>query len=368
MLTCDLQSYDNTLWCDVRDDADFVEIKQSKYASKTIVKPTEHTLPFDAPLAIESFLTTKLLPTGDLFISGQGGCGKTHLVCEKFRKGFRKPHFVTIAWKLVSEVVNKYDIRGTSINQLTGKGFGTQTIPTIKKRFGQPGVIICDELSMWTKSTVDTIKEMYPYSQLILLGDYHDKKYYQTSISGVGELYHPPVYHRMTSDFRSHNEETKQFKLACRELMDNGDHFGLLAKLYETFQRITPEQVKAEYDMDYVLTGTHKRCDYFTELLKGEKNHFLVMDHSFTDVLKKQRDPESVHLHGEIVDEDLGSKCKLRHGFTVHAFQGSEIDVDKKCFIDLMGLHTMQDIYTAVSRVHKISQIKLVMLTSDQLS
>lgn len=366
MVSGDLKPYDKDMWVNVKDDPAFTHIKMCDYPSKTIFKVNKSTLSFDAPITIESFLQSKQLPAGDMFISGQGGCGKTYIVCEKFRKGFRKPVFTSIAWKLIAEVVNKYKIRGTSTNQLVGRGYGKTEILSHKFRFGQPGVIIGDELSMWSAELVKTIQDMYPYSQLILLGDYHDGKYYQTSMSNVPELYHPANYHRMTSDFRSKDEETKVFKLKCRDFMDNKDHFGLLNYLYESFYRISPEELKAEYDMDYVLTGTHRRCDYFTKLLKLEdKNHYLVMDHNFSQVLQKMRDPSSVYLHGEIVDEPV-PQSKIRHGFTVHSFQGSEV-VDKRCYIDILSLHTLQDIYTALSRVHRMSQIKLVWLTSEEL-
>jgi hypothetical protein len=366
MVTCDLKPYDESLWVNVRDEPDFTHIKMSSYCSKEIFEPEDSTLHFDRPIAIDSFLMKKYLPAGDLFISGQGGCGKTYLVCDKYVGGFRKPIFTSIAWKLIAEVVNKYKIQGTSTNQLMGKGFGKDKIPSYKERFGQPGVIIGDELSMWSKWLVKGIQEMYPYSQLILLGDYHDGKYYQTSMSSINGLYLPTDYHRMSSDFRSKDEETKAFKFKCREFMDQKDHFGLLGYLYDTFPRISPTVLKEEYDMDYVLTGTHKRCDYFTTLLQLEdKNHYLVMDHTYAQVLKKMSDPESTYLHGEIVDEPV-PQSKIRHGFTVHSFQGSEV-IDKRCYIDILSLHTMQDIYTALSRVHRMSQIKLVWLPHDQL-
>jgi len=366
MVTGDLKPYDTDLWVNVKDKPDFTHIKMSAYPCKHIIVPIKSTLEFDDPISIDSFMMKKLLPTGDMFISGQGGCGKTHLVCDKFRKGFRKPLFTSIAWKLIAEVVNKYKIRGTTTNQLMGRGFGTKKIRSFKEENGQPGVIICDELSMWSKWLVKGLQEMYPYSQLILLGDYHDGKYYQTSMSSPEGLYHPPVYYRMASDFRSKDPETKAFKLKCRQLMDDKDHFGLLGYLHETFPRITPAELKAEYDMDYVLTGTHRRCDYYTDLLQLEdKNHYLVMEHKYDQIFKKMSDPSSTYLHGEIVDEPV-PQSKIRHGFTVHSFQGSEV-VDKRCYIDILGLTKPQDIYTALSRVHRMSQIKLVLLPTDQL-
>lgn len=366
MVSCDLKPYDSDLWVNVKDEPDFTHIKMLEYCSKTIFEPTKTTLMFDQPICIDSFLMKKYLKSGDMFVSGQGGCGKTYLMCDKYRPGFRKPLFTSIAWKLIAEVVNKYNIQGTSTNQLMGRGIGKDKIQSYKERNGQPGVIIGDELSMWSKWLVKGIQEMYPYSQLILLGDYHDGKYYQTSMSSNEGLYHPANYYRMTSDFRSKDEETKAFKLKCRDFMDQKDHFGLLGYLYETFPRIAPEELKAEYDMDYVLTGTHRRCDFFTKLLQLEdKNHYLVMDHNYGQVLEKMRDPTSTYLHGEIVDEPV-PKSKVRHGFTVHSFQGSEV-VDKRCYIDILSLHTLQDIYTALSRVHRKSQIKLVWLPSDSL-
>lgn len=336
----------NDLWT-VKSD----EIKINQATSSYI---------FNSQLFNSPIFKQKATYTGDYFLSGQGGSGKTQITLTD--PGFRKVQFTSIAWKLIAEKINEFNIKGNSLNQLLGLDAYNKPIPSIKVRYGQPGVLVVDEASMISKTKIQTIKDMYPYSQLIIMGDYHKGKYYQTSIDTNADLYHPETYHIIPHDYRSLDDETRSLKLKIREMMDNNEpKMNIINYLINQFDTISKEQLKQEYNMDYVLSGTHERIKTFTELLKGENNHYLILEHKFDEIWKKCSGDKTVFLHGEIIDHYINpQKTKLIHGFTVHSFQGTTIPETKLCYIDLANLRTSQDIYTAVSRVRSIKQIRIL--------
>jgi hypothetical protein len=164
----------------------------------------------------------------------------------------------------------------------------------------------------------------------------------------------------MPGDLRSKDEHTAAFKRVIRDFVDKGD-----LKALKTFLlgRVTVEKLSdIVYDKDFILTGTNERVRHFTEKLLSEdesKNHYLVMRHNMLDVFTKLAGKEAV-LHGELVDAPIPGRTEPRHAFTVHSFQGITIKEPKRCYIDIMHLSLVQDIYTAVSRIQSISQIHLI--------
>jgi hypothetical protein len=326
------------------------DIKLSKYPVPHIINKSTNTYNFNSEA---SFL-------GNQFISGAGGSGKTHTILSD--KGFRKVLFASTAWKLITEKALEYKIKGSSINGLIGVGYDNKEIPTVKTRYGSPGVITVDELSMIDGNSIQMIKDLYPYSQLIFMGDYEDGKYFQSSISMEGRtVYHPPSYKLITADYRSLDDETKVFKNHIRQLMKTKQSMKTIND-YIRSNTISIElaDLKANYDLDYVLTGTHARVSVFTDLLKGEKNHYLVMKHGFEDVGKRLASVPNTYLSGEILDKEVTGRTKLVHAFTVHSFQGSTIPINKKCFVDLSTLKAVEDIYTAISRVRSVKQLYII--------
>lgn len=341
VLTREPLPFDSTLWEDSTSDG----IAMSDYTSNYIFKNSYVEL---SRGKITSYL-------GDCFISGQGGSGKTHTVMSD--TGFRGKLFVSTSWELVADKMAEYKCRGGSVNQLLGFDIYGKKIQSQRDKFGQPGTITYDEVSMTNTELVKKIQEMYPYSQLILMGDYDKGKYYQSSVLMEGkQLYHPVSYHMITDDYRSIDEETRQFKKHIRELMDRDE--SLVSYLYSTIPSVT--DIRSEYSMDYIMTGTHARIKHFTSMLQSDKNWYKVTKHHFDDVAKKCAGQKGVWLHGEILDFPIEGRTELTHAFTVHSFQGKTIPVEKKCFVDLSYLKCNQDIYTAVSRVRSIHQLRLI--------
>lgn len=343
VLTCDPKPFDSTLW----EDSTSEGIAMNKYTSDVIFN-SRH-------MALTRGEKTNFI--GDCFISGAGGSGKTHTVMTDI--GFRGKLFVSTSWELISDKMVEYDSHGASVNQLLGFDIYGKKMQSYKDKFGSPSVIVNDEMSMSNTELVSRIQKMYPYSQLILMGDYSDGKYYQSSVLTEGKsLYHPISYHLITEDYRSIDLQTKMFKKEIRSLMDRGE--SLIGYLYSMIPSVSMEEVKKEYSMDYVMTGTHARVKEFSELLKGDKNWYKVMKHSFEDVARKCAGHRDVYLHGEVLDFPIEGRTELVHAFTVHSFQGKTISIDKKCYVDLSYLRNNQDIYTALSRCRSVSQLRLI--------
>ena len=93
--------------------------------------------------------------------------------------------------------------------------------------------------------------------------------------------------------------------------------------------------------------------------MTSDQNWHKVIKHSFDDVSKKCAG-QSAYVHGEVLTFPIEGRTQITHAFTVHSFQGKTISIDKKCFVDLSYLKTNQDIYTALSRVRSIQQLRLI--------
>ena len=326
------------------------DIKLSKYPVPHIINKSTNLYNFAS--------YTKYL--GDMFISGAGGSGKTHTILSD--QGFRKVLFASTAWKLITEKALDYKVKGSSINGLIGVGYDNKAIPTVKERFGSPGVVVVDELSMIDGNHIKTIQTLYPLSQIILMGDYEDGRYYQSSITLENRtVYHPPTYTLIKDDYRSLDEETKLLKTTVRNLMKTKQSMKTLHDyLKSVLPQVSLETLKSMYSLDYVLTGTHSQVNLFTELLKSDKNHHLVIRHGYEDVGKRLASVPNTYLTGEILDSELPGRTKLVNAFTVHSFQGTTIPIHKKCFVDISSLKAVEDVYTAISRVRTIQQLYLI--------
>lgn len=300
---------------------------------------------------------------GDAFVSGPGGGGKTYKILHS--RSLRNPLYTTRAWKLIAEKVHEFGVEdiplhGTSINQLLGFDYTNKKTQSYKEKWGSPAVIVCDEMSMWSNDEVMKLKEMYPYSQIIMAGDYAHGHYYQSSCFSPDKLYHPETYIMLDADLRSKDAQTKAFKSQIRHIIDSGTMNDLRKFLMDKYPMRSFDSMREEYDLDFILTGTNERVKYFTkELLHETKNHNLVKSHNMGDVIAKKHGDENAHLHGELVAEPIPGRTEPRHAFTVHSFQGITIR-GKRCYVDLMALAFMQDVYTAISRIETMDQIHLI--------
>lgn len=348
VLTCDPEPFDESLW--QHADVQGTDIKINKRSQNYIFNKDS----VDYPIFHKN-VTYPLDTLGNIFISGAGGSGKTELILGDH--GYKSPLFVSMAWELIADKINEYSVKGSSINQLLGYDIYGKKTESYKDKHGSPPVIVHDEYSMSNLDILERTIAMYPHSKLICLADY-DGMYFQSSIHMEGKpLYHPKVYTLLDTDYRSIDQETIDFKCKIRSIMKNGGC--LLQYILENCISVSEEELRMLYNNDFVITGTHNRIKYFTNMLTGENNHHKVMKHTYEDVLKKCSGRKDIVLHGEILDYPIEGRTEIHHGFTAHSFQGKTIK-EKKCFIDLSHLTCNQDIYTALSRIRSISQLFVI--------
>jgi hypothetical protein len=300
---------------------------------------------------------------GDALLAGQGGTGKTHYILNN--KGYRNVLYATFAWKLITDMVNKYNVKGTTINHLVGAN-----CEAYYESHNPPGVILLDEITMLSKSWVDKVIELYPHSQIIVAGDVDEKGYYQCTMSNI-ELWKIHSNFQVLlfeEDMRAKDEKLKKTKLELRKIVkENWDdvnfniHKKLLKYVRDNFVVIKKENIKDTYNVkDIILVSTTKQIEYYNELLKDKPKKWLKITHTKDELLRKLRGEKDVKLHGEIADKEPASLTgyELRHAFTIHSVQG--MTCKDKIYIDINNIMDINQIYTAVSRAEYLHQIVFV--------
>lgn len=347
VLGCDVLPY-SSVW----QDGDFTgeEIPINKSSIGYIVKQTDYVLKNKG-----STVPYDLDSQGNVFHAGPGGDGKTHRVL--MDDGFRQDLiYCTIAWSLIAPKMKEYNVRGTSVLKLKGGMFGKTKVIPYKEEHGQPSVIALDEMSMISSEEIKYIKELYPLSQIIMMGDYYGGKYFQSSIIMAGRsLYHPSAYYLTENDYRSSDEKTRLFKRSVRELMKRGEP--IIVYLCSMLTSIHDAELASVYKRDYILTYTHEGIAYFTKKLDNDCWH-LVTKHTIKDIYDRCAGKEA-HLHGELLRVPIEGRTVAVQAHTVHGFQGKTID-NEKCFIDITSFMCNEDIYTAISRVRSMDQLYLI--------
>jgi len=356
VLGCDVLPY-SSVW----QDGDFTgeEIPINKSSVGYIVRQTDFVLENKGDI-----VPYELDSQGNVFHAGPGGDGKTHRVLTD--KGFRYhvtkkgPRYgivyCTVAWSLIAPKIKEYGVQGTSVLKLKGGKFGKEKVAPWKEEHGQPAVIALDEMSMISAEEIALIKEMYPLSQIIMMGDYYGGKYFQSSIIMPGRsLYHPSTYYLTENDYRSADEKTRAFKREVRELMKRGEP--IIPYLCSTLTSVRDAELESIYNRDYILTFTHEAIDYFTKKLTGDCWH-LVTKHTIKDVIDRCSGKEA-YLHGELLTFPINGRTEAVQAHTVHGFQGKTIDKEK-CFVDITSFICNEDIYTAISRVRSMDQLYLI--------
>ena len=349
----------SSIWKDVRAEPDFVAIKFSEHPTNVI---------YGQQPSIDGDICTKnqepyrifhdhgdIPDNPDLFVTGQGGGGKTYTLTRT--KRFQNVCYVANSWQLVTKTILEHKINGTVLARLIGTD-----CPPYKDFHGSPGVILLDEMSMIFDKERKRIKELYPYSQIIYIGDYANGNYYQSSIHAAS-AYHPPIdtLFSIDNDRRSKDPETRAFKQEVRKLMleTNFEPEPLRAFL----KSVLPVKTIQDYDMGFILTVPHRRIDdYFTKRLSSpieSKNHYLVHKHDKEDVSLRLKGEER-YLKGEILTFPIPNRTDIKHAFTVHSFQGSAVKKGTQCFMDIEYLFKAQDMYTALSRVECIQDLALI--------
>jgi len=126
----------------------------------------------------------------------------------------------------------------------------------------------------------------------------------------------------------------------------------LMSKLRKKVKCINQKQLKQMYQPnDVIIAHSNKTCDEYTELFKNVEKYRIIECKNVDGVNR---------YNGEItLTKPKNIKNELRHGFTIHSYQGAEVPIGNKLFIDA-GLNTTRLIYTAISRAKSIDQIYIV--------
>ena len=324
----------------------------------------------------ESVYETSLFPNLRSLAYGPGGAGKTRY-CQESDVGAVEVLFVFPSHELRA--------RNPEINSVTHEKLLTDqkgengycNWEDIARNYS---TFAMDEASMLTKEQYQKLINRFPYHKIIMIGDLG---YQLPPVTEGQELCEDDFQHKVEfkTDYRSHDRETRQFKRKMRRMMRNGEGvLSILEELYKTtcvkrpvkigkwcktqleklqFARLNDDVegvirgfVGNDYgyhDNDMIIASTNKLCDQYTSYFAPTKEKYKILKNSThyqngNIVLKK---PTSLNA----------SHYKLRHAFTIHAAQGKTLE--NKLFIDIRQVKCTRMLYTAISRVHKLSQIVL---------
>tara|TARA_R110002012_G_scaffold62565_1_gene164578 strand:- start:1655 stop:3142 length:1488 start_codon:yes stop_codon:yes gene_type:complete len=323
---------------------------------------------------------TSIFPNRITLVYGAGGSGKTHYI-QHYDEGMVETLFVNPSHELCAANPHVRSVtHGKLLTDLVSASGKCKWVGIASNY----STLVFDEASMLTKKQYQKIVKRFPYHKLIFAGDLG---YQLPPVTEGEELFEEDFKHRIEfkNDRRSHDKETKRLKKELRRLMKEG--YGVL-NMFEAIYKMTSvkkpvklsawreaelkklkfeklnddvESVIAEFvgvDFGYqvedmIIAYTGKCCDEYTEYFKTLPKY---------KILKNSRH----YQNGNIVYEEpktLNSESyELRHGYTVHSSQGKTLK--RRLFIDVRRFQGARDgtrlLYTAISRVNRVSQIVLI--------
>ncbi len=296
-------------------------------------------------------------------LSGPGGCGKSHYILDNMKDTL----YVGPSWRLITEKMKEYDIKGITIHQLLGiqceKYTFTHKVPTR---------ILIDEITMVQESWIKDVIKLFPYAQIYLAGDVDKIGYYQCSnkdikvlkdFNNIDIVTFDKNYRCKDSELLTRLNDLRQFMRDCKfnyakitEYVKNkfGDRKMTKDELINTY----------DYHNDSILCSTTNsdtsQTKYYTDLLKGDK--YLCVKHTHDSIFKKTNGDSNVYLTGEITYDNIKESCyfERRDAFTIHSFQGLTIKNPGRLIIDLDNIFCPRQLYTALSRVEYLTQIHII--------
>lgn len=276
-------------------------------------------------------------------LTGAGGNGKTYKVLND--KGLNRVLFVAPMNLLGKGVASQYKIRSTTIHKLLGK----DCVPWIKEQ-AYPPVILIDETTQIQADWIDEVFKMYPKSLILLAGDIDTKQWFQCRNGRPGDfskIWKPVDVDIISMDIdrRSLDDELRQLKVDIRnkmkEVFVDGDNYNETIKMNIWANKLNTisfsDAVKQFSVGDVWIAGTHAI------------NVKLLENGVVSGWYKK----------GGNISYEEKENFEKRGSFTTHSFQGQTIE-DKKVFISINSCFEYSMLYTAISRVRRISQLVFV--------
>jgi hypothetical protein len=277
-----------------------------------------------------------------VLIKGAGGTGKTYGL--KTDKGLINCLYASPSWLLASQMDNE-EWTKTVHHRLEDDNKITRGIYNY-------GNIIVDECSMITEK-----------QKLRMMNEANERG---VRIFFLGDLdcQLPPVEGEMMSELNF--KEIIEKKYVYRFIKDDKLHNlakwvrgnmwkwpnVLMTQLKQKVKVITEEQLKEMYQpKDAIIAHSNKTCNFYTEMF-NDMEKYKILECKNVDGIDK--------YNGEItLTKPQKIKNELRHGFTIHSYQGAEVPIGSKLFID-GSLNSTRLIYTAISRAKSIDQIYII--------
>lgn len=297
-------------------------------------------------------------------LSGAGGTGKSHSILENMKNTL----FTSLMWRLNSEKMNEYKIKGLSWAQLAGIGCE----PYLTKN-RKPSIVFIDEITMIDKFQIYKLINELPFTSFYLGGDLEeDGSYYQCSfkdvnVLNINEIKGDVGVVKFTKNYRCKDEVLLNRLNSLRRFMKecNFDKNKITEYVKQEFKDRIIDFKKEDYDYknDWILVsvieGSQSQVKYYTDLCQGKK--YRCVRHSSGELYKKLNGGDA-YLNGEIMlDLDKeNSKFVRQDAFTIHSFQGITIKKGQRMFIDMNRLFCPRQLYTALSRVEYLDQIFLI--------
>lgn len=238
------------------------------------------------------------------FLTGQGGSGKTTAIFND--TGYNNPFYITPTIEL-GKNSNK---RWTTIHRLIG--INCKSYLELDNPY--PPVLVVDEMTLHTENSIQQLKEMYPQSLIIFIGDINieTKVPYQLTIDFVADVYKVKNEDiiNFPHDYRSLDPKIKELKLTLRNMIDNN----LPAKEQQNYLKTILPVISYQTAL---------------ELYNPTTDHFITGKH----------------------------RKEIPNYRTIHSIQGQTYTTKTYIMLDMFSI---QMPYTAISRVRNIKQIYLV--------
>jgi len=277
-----------------------------------------------------------------VLIKGAGGTGKTYGL--KIDKGLVNCQYASPSWLLASLMNNKKWTK-TVHHRLEDEN-------KIARGIYNYGNIIVDECSMLTDKQRDTImiEAMEAGARVFFLGDL--------------DCQLPPVDGEMMRerDFEEIIEKEYVYRFLKGDKLHELANMVrcnmwkwanvLMSQIKQHVKVITEEEMKEMYQPnDAIIAHSNKTCDTYTKMFKDMEKYKITECKNVDGVDR---------YNGEItLTKPQNIKYELRHGFTIHSYQGAEVPIGNKLFID-GSLNSTRLIYTAISRAKSIDQIYII--------
>jgi hypothetical protein len=289
-----------------------------------------------------------------VLMKGAGGTGKTYGL--KKDKGLIDVLYATPSWLLASRMDNEKWIKSVHY-RLGDKN-------KIARGIYDHANIVVDECSMLTEEEKEEIMDNACGSgaRVFFLGDLQCQmppcEGDMMRESGFEEIIEKKYVYRFLK-----GDDLHELARNIRGMMNYPTPV-VLKRISEKVKKITTEEMIRLYKpTDAIIAHSNKTCDEYTELFPTQEK-YRILECKNVDGVDR--------YNGEIVfEEPKNIKYEKRHGFTIHSYQGSQVEIGNKLFIDAQsftGVVMFQGagqirnrlLYTAISRARSIDQIYLV--------